>query len=127
MAGIHPKKRDKAFRLRLQHKSFREIATETGVCERTISRWENGWIDARGRKYPGWKGELERVFRENAGQELQYGLLVKEERIRTYEELARLAVAKVKEIFPHIRGKSAMDAKALLSEIRELCRLIATE
>jgi len=121
------KNREKAFRLRLENKSFRQIAEETGTCARTVSRWENGWVDKKGRKHPGWKGEMDRVFHENASQELQYGLLVKEERIKTYEELARLAVAKVKQIFPQIRGKTALDAKALLSEIRELCRLIAAE
>ena len=31
---------------------------------------------------------------------MQFGLLVKEERLKTYEELARLAVAKIKECFP---------------------------
>lgn len=127
MAAIHPKKREKAFRLRLEQKSLRGIAQATGVSEKTLSRWENGWVDANGRKHPGWKGELERAFRDKAERELQFGLLIKEERLRTYEELARLAVAKVKQIFPQIRGKSALDAKALLSEIRELCRLIATE
>lgn len=123
----YPQKREKAFRLRLERKTIAEISREVGVSERTVSRWENGWVDARGRKTPGWKPELEKAWRELAETELQYGLMLKEERLKTYEELARLAVAKIKEMFPHIRAKTASDAKALMSEVRELMRLIAEE
>lgn len=123
----YPQKREKAFRLRLERKTIAEISREVGVSERTVSRWENGWVDARGRKTPGWKPELEKAWRELADTELQYGLMLKEERLKTYEELARLAVAKIKEMFPHIRAKTAADAKALMSEVRELMRLIAEE
>lgn len=123
----YPQKREKAFRLRLERKTIAEISREVGVSERTVSRWENGWVDARGRKTPGWKPELEKAWRELAETELQYGLMLKEERLKTYEELARLAVAKIKEMFPHIRAKTAADAKALMSEVRELMRLIAEE
>lgn len=123
----YPQKREKAFRLRLERKTLAEIAREVGVSERAVSRWENGWVDARGRKTPGWKPELEKAWRELAETELQYGLMLKEERLKTYEELARLAVAKIKEMFPHIRAKTASDAKALMSEVRELMRLIAEE
>ncbi|HWP37494.1 MAG TPA: hypothetical protein VNL18_08080 [Gemmatimonadales bacterium] len=70
---------------------------------------------------------MEKAWRELAESELQYGLMLKEERLKTYEELARLAVAKIKETFPSIRAKTAADAKALLSEVRELMRLIAEE
>lgn len=123
----YPQKREKAFRLRLERKTIAEISREVGVSERTVSRWENGWVDANGRKTSGWKPELEKAWRELAETELQYGLMLKEERLKTYEELARLAVAKIKEMFPHIRAKTAADAKALLSEVRELMRLIAEE
>jgi DNA-binding XRE family transcriptional regulator len=123
----YPQKREKAFRLRLERKTIAEISREVGVSERTVSRWENGWVDAKGRKTAGWKPQLEKAWRELAETELQYGLMLKEERLKTYEELARLAVAKIKEMFPHIRAKTAADAKALLSEVRELMRLIAEE
>lgn len=123
----YPQKREKAFRLRLERKTIAEISREVGVSERTVSRWENGWVDARGRKTPGWKPELEKAWRELAETELQYGLMLKEERLKTYEELARLAVAKIKEMFPSIRAKTATDAKALMSEVRELMKLIAEE
>jgi DNA-binding XRE family transcriptional regulator len=123
----YARKREKAFRLRLQRKTFAEICREVGVSDKTLSRWERGWIDAKGRKHPGWQAELEKAWRELAETELRCGLMLKEERLKTYEELARLAVAKIKEMFPHIRAKTASDAKALLSEVRELMRLIAEE
>jgi len=123
----YPQKREKAFRLRLERKTIAEISRGVGVSERTVSRWENGWVDAKGRKTAGWKPELEKAWRELSETELHYGLMLKEERLKTYEELARLAVAKIKEMFPSIRAKTAADAKALMSEVRELMRLIAEE
>jgi DNA-binding XRE family transcriptional regulator len=123
----YPQKREKAFRLRLERKTIAEISREVGVSDKTLSRWEKGWVDAAGRRHSGWKPELEKAWRELAESELQYGLMLKEERLKTYEELARLAVAKIKEMFPSIRAKTAADAKALLSEVRELLRLIAEE
>jgi len=123
----YAKKREKALRLRLERKTFAEISREVSVSDKTLSRWEKGWVDAAGRKHPGWKPELEKAWRGLAETELQYGLMLKEERLKTYEELARLAVAKIKEMFPSIRAKTAADAKALMSEVRELMRLIAEE
>lgn len=123
----YAKKREAAFRMRVERKTMREIAQELSTSTKTLSRWENGWVDGKGRKHHGWKPELERAWREVSESELKYGLMLKEERIKTYEELAQLAVAKLKEMFPNIRGKSASDAKALMSEIRELLKLIAEE
>jgi len=123
----YPQKREKAFKLRLERKTLAEISREVGVSAKTLSRWENGWTDAKGNKRPGWKPELEKAWREITESELGYGLMLKEERLKTYEELARMAVAKIKEMFPNIQGKTAADVKALLSEVRELCRLIAEE
>jgi|GEM_PF-1562197 len=127
MRKIPAKKREKAFRLRLERRSLKAIAQEVGVSAKTISRWEKGWVDAQGRKHPGWQADLEKAWREKADADMQFGLLVKEERLKTYEELARLAVAKIKESFPTLKAKTAADAKALLSEVRELCKLIARE
>jgi len=123
----YPQKREKAFRLRVERKTFAEIARELNVAARTVSRWENGWLDAHGRKQAGWKPALDDAWRKLTKSELTYGLMLKEERLKTYEELACLAVAKVKEMFPNIQAKTASDMKALLSEIRELGRLIADE
>ncbi|MFH0910967.1 MAG: hypothetical protein V1918_05645 [Planctomycetota bacterium] len=127
MQNIPAKKREKAFRLRLERRSFREAAEETGVSVKTLSRWEKGWIDAQGRKHAGWKADLEKAWREKADADLQYGLILKDERLKAYEELARLAVNKIKEAFPLIKAKTATDVKALLSEARELMRCIAKE
>jgi hypothetical protein len=121
------KNREKAFRLRMERKTLTEVSKETGVSTKTLSRWERGWVDARGRKHPGWKAELDKAWTDLAHKELGYGLLLKEERLKAYEELASLAVNRVKEMFPSLRAKTAADAKALLSEIRELCKLIAEE
>jgi len=123
----YPQKREKAFKLRLERKTLAEISREVGVSTKTLSRWENGWIDAKGNKRPGWKPELEKAWREITESELGYGLMLKEERLKTYEELARMAVAKIKEMFPGITGKTPADVKALLSEVRELCKLISIE
>ena len=123
----YAKKREKAFRLRVEQKTLTEISAEVGVAPRTVSRWENGWVDAKGGKHRGWKGELEKAWHALSETELQYGLMLMEERLKTYEELAAMAVAKIKEMFPNIKGKTAADAKALLSEVRELMKLIAEE
>ena len=127
MPRVSAKTREKAFLMRMDRKSFAEISKEVGVSAKTISRWENGWIDGKGTKHPGWKPELEKAWREKGEAELQYGLILKEERLKTYEELARLAVNKLKECFPNIKAKTAADAKALLSEVRELLKCIARE
>ncbi len=120
-------KREKAFRLRVERKSLSEISREMRIATKTLSRWERGWVDAAGREHAGWKGDLEKAWKTLTESELSYGLLIKEERLKAYEELARLAVNRVKAMFPSIRAKTAADAKALLSEIRELCKLIAEE
>ena len=127
MLKISAKKREKAFRLRLERRSLRDISKEVGVSAKTITRWEKGWVDAQGRSHPGWQADLEKAWREKTDADLQYGLIVKEERLRAYEKLARMAVNKLEECFPNIKAKTAADAKALMSEIRELCRLIARE
>lgn len=127
MSRIHAKTREKAFRLRLERRTLAEVSRETGISTKTLSRLENGWIDQAGRRHVGWKPQMEKAWKELGETEIACGLMLKTERLKTYEELARLAVAKVKEMFPLIRTKSAADVKALLSEIRELCRLIAEE
>jgi len=127
MTKISPQTREKAFRLRLERRSFADISRELDVSPKTVSRWENGWIDGKGTRHSGWKADLEKAWREKSDADLEYGLILKEERLRTYEDLARMAVNKIKECFPNLKAKTPADAKALLSEVRELLKCIARE
>ena len=120
-------KKKTAFRMRLQGMTIKAVATELKVSPNTIARWEKGWIDGKGRKHRGWLSDLEKLKAENEKEEYMSGLAIKRERMKAYDELAQMAIAKIKEIFPNIKGKTAADAKALLSEVRELCRLMAME
>jgi transcriptional regulator with XRE-family HTH domain len=113
--------------MRLQGETLKAIAQELKVSSNTISRWEKGWIDSRGRKHRGWLAELEKVKGESESEEYMAGLALKRERLKAYDELAQMAIDKIKESFPTITAKTASDVKALLSEVRELCRLMATE
>jgi hypothetical protein len=127
MGKLSKDKREQAFRMRLARKTFTEIAGEIAVSTKTLSRWENGWIDRGGREHKGWRQELETSWRENIEETPDYGIIVREERIKTLQELARMAVAKLKEIFPLIKGTKMVDAKALMSEVRELAKFIAQD
>jgi hypothetical protein len=123
----HHKKREKAFRLRLERMSLANIARELRISTNTVSKWENGWTDKSGRRHKGWKEELERLWQEEEEKALQTGLMLKKERLQTYDKLARMVIEKIESQFPEIVAKSSADVKALLSEVRELCRLIAIE
>lgn len=123
----HPKKREKAFRLRLERKSLANIARELHISVGTVSKWENGWLAKNGRRHTGWKEDLERLWQEEETLSLQSGLMLKKERLQTYDKLARMVIEKIEIQFPEITAKTAADVKALLSEVRELCRLIAIE
>ena len=120
-------KKQKAFRLRLQGLTLKAIATELKVSANTVSRWEKGWIDSRGRKHRGWLTELEKMKEESEKDEYLAGLALKKERLKAYDELAQMAIEKIKASFPNITAKTPSDIKALLSEVRELGRLIAME
>lgn len=120
-------RKQKAFRLRLQGVPLKDIAAELKVSANTLSRWEKGWIDGRGRRHRGWNSELEKVKSENEKDEYLSGLALKQERVKAYDELARMAIDKIKASFPNITAKMPSDVKALLSEVRELGRLIALE
>ena len=85
------------------------------------------WIDSKGRKHRGWLAELEKVKEESETDEYMAGLAIKKERLKAYDELAQMAIEKIKASFPNITAKTASDVKALLSEVRELGRLIAME
>jgi len=120
-------RKQKAFMMRMEKKSIEVIAKELKASVNTISKWENGWVDSKGRRHKGWKEELQRLWQEQEDKELECGLMLKNERIKTYDKLARLTVEKIEKNFPEITAKSVSDVKALMSEVRELCRLIAIE
>jgi len=127
MPKLDPKKKKKAFRMRLQRVSMMEIARTVGMSMTTLHNLEHGRTDKKGVRHRGWREELERMWAEEEKAELESGLALKSERVKAYKELADQAIKIVKEQFPNITMKSAADAKALLSEIRELNRLIAIE
>ena len=65
--------------------------------------------------------------REQETAELECGMQLKQDRIRTYERLAKQVIELIEKQFPNITMKNATDAKALLSEVRELGKLISIE
>jgi len=113
--------------LRVEQKSFSEIGRALNVSPKTISRWENGWTDKKGRKHAGWLSRLEQTWQEIAKADLGQTLMLRNERLKTCEELARMILNRVKGLIPSVKVKTAKDVKALLSEARELLRLIAHE
>lgn len=127
MAKNYPKKKERAFRMRVERYSMAAVAKKLKISKETVSRWENGYIDSKGRRYRGWKEKLEQVRTEQEEEELNCGLMLKKERLKTYDKLARMAIEKIEKQFPGIKAKTPADAKALMSEVRELCRLISKE
>ena len=127
MPNVPEWKRSKAFLMRLARKAFSVVARECHMSTKTIQLLEKGWTDKAGVFHPGWKDDLEKQWEEENLDEHGRGLALKKKRIEAYERLALQAIDIVEKQFPNIKMKSASDAKALLSEIRELCRLIAIE
>lgn len=127
MPNVPEWKKKKAFRMRLERRSYAEVARECHMSSKTISQLELGWTDKAGVFHPGWKEELEAKWELDEQKEYECGLAVKNERIAAYERLAKQAIELIEKQFPTIRMKNASDAKALLSEVRELCRLISIE
>ena len=120
-------RRTKAFMMRAEGMTFAKIAKEIGVSPKTVSRWENGWKDKNGRKHEGWKERLDEAWQERLDSELHYGLMVRETRLRAHEQIAQMLVARLKEAIPVIRIPNAAAAKAIMSELRELFRIILDE
>ncbi|MBN1193518.1 MAG: hypothetical protein JXA36_07515 [Coriobacteriia bacterium] len=120
-------KKTKAFRMRLEHKTMKEVAKECHMSTRTVQQLESGWADKAGVRHPGWKEKLDRMWAEQEDEELKTGLVVKKERIKAYKKLAQQGMDLIEQQFPNIQMKNASDFKALLSEIRELCRLMSIE
>ena len=127
MSKTDSRKRKKAFRMRLEGKSYAEIGRTLHMTPRTIRHLENGWTDAKGVRHRGWKQEFERLRAEEERAELGTGLALKAERLKMLKDLVRQAKECFDEKFPNITMKNASDAKAILSELRELSRLIALE
>ena len=127
MRKIHPKKRQKAFRMRVEGHSIMDIARECHLDQQTVRRLEDGYIDKRGVRHRGWKEELEKLQAEQRRAELECGLALREERIKTYRELAEQAAEKIRTQFPNVVMKNPSDYKSIMSEFRELCRLLGQE
>ena len=128
MARLDPEKKRKAFRLRLQHKSIAAVARELKMAPNTVRKLERGWVDGKRVRHRGWREELRRLWEEEEKKaELECGIALKEKRVRIYDRLMRQAVEAIEKSFPNIVAKNASDIKALLSEVRELCRLTSIE
>ena len=127
MARVPLAKKKRAFRMRVEGCSMAEISRTVGIHRRTLRLMEIGWTDARGVRHKGWAADVERHREEIARAELECGLELKRVRVRTYERLARRALRAIERGFPNLTLESARDAKAVLSEIRELCKLIRKE
>ncbi len=127
MAEVPLAKRKEAFRMRLQGKSFAAIVRELHISRVTLGRLERGWVDRKGVRHKGWREELERLWNEDGKADLQCAIAIREKRVQTYDRLMRQAVEAIEKNFPNIVLKNASDVKALLSEVRELCRLASIE
>jgi len=117
--------REEAFAMRLDRKSFADIARALSVTTKTVSRWENGYTDSSGHTHKGWKPRLEMAWKKFTETRLQHDLMEKEECLKAIEELARMLFNRLKEFLPSVKLRNAADAKSLMSELRELVRLAA--
>lgn len=127
MPALDPKKKKKAFKLRLQRKSFAEISRTLHMAPATIRKLECGWVDKKGVRHRGWREDVERLWDEERKEELECGLALKEERVKALKRLAQQAIDKVETQFPAITMASPSDWKTLVSEIRELISMLSDE
>ena len=127
MPTLDPKKKKQAFKLRLQRKSFAEISRTLHMAPATIRKLEYGWVDKKGVRHPGWREKIEKHWDEDEKAELECGLALKEERVKALKRMAQQAIDMVEDQFPAITMKSPSDWKTLVSEIRELVRLLSDE
>ena len=105
-----------------------KIARKLKVSPKTIGRWENGYTDSKGRCYKGWKAELEQMWAEDEKQLLEKGIMLKSRRLEVYDELAEMALQKLRQQFPLVtEAKTNADLKALMAEVRELTKQAAIE
>lgn len=127
MPRLDPKKREEAYSLRLQGKSFAEIARTLHMSPKTVRRLEYGWVDKKGVRHPGWQEDVERHWDARRKAETECGLALKEERIKVLKRLAQLAIDKAVAGFPAITMETVADWRMLVSEIRELIGLLSAE
>jgi len=124
--SVPKEKAEKVRELRLAGKTMTETAKLTGLSRNTVRKLEKGWLDTKGVHHPGWASEVEvsRLKSIAAAVEAGSQLLDRGERMKLRAELASTLVAKVQEFLPALKLKSAREAKLLLSEARELTRLL---
>ena len=103
-----------------------ETAKVTGLSRNTVWKLEMCWTVSRGVQHPGWACEVvvSKLKSIASAVEASTELLDRGERMRLRAELASTLVAKVQEFLPALKLKNAREAKLLLSEARELTRLI---
>jgi len=127
MPTLDPKKRKQAFRLRLQRISIAEVSRRLHMAPATIRKLERGWVDKKGVRHRGWREEIERLWDEDRKTELECGLALREEQVKALKRLAQQAIDKVEKQFPGITMETPTDWKTLVSEIRELIRMLSEE
>ena len=121
------RKKESVYKMRLDRQSWEKISRELKVSQHTINRWENGYIDSQGIRHRGWKEKLIQGWLKREEEEINCGLMIRNERLMAYRRLAQMAVKKIEGYFKNIQAERATDIKALLPELRELYRLISAE
>jgi hypothetical protein len=127
MPALDPKKKRQAFKLRLERKSFSEISRTLHMAPATVRKLEYGWVDKKGVRHRGWREKIEQHWGEDEKAELECGLALREERVKALKRIAQQAIDKVETQFPAVTMASPSDWKTLVSEIRELVRLLSDE
>ena len=127
MPALDQKKKRKALKLRLRKKSFAEISRTLHMAPATLRNLEYGWIDKQGVQHRGWRNEIEKRWDEDDKAEIECALALKEERGRTLKRLTQKAIGKMETRSPAVTMASPSDWKTLVSEIRELIRLLSDE
>jgi hypothetical protein len=125
-------KLEKARKLRLEGKSVREAAELAGISPTTLRKHERGWIDGKGEIHGGWAGDkakadLARLASAAKASKTAAALLERNERVKLHAEMASLLIDKVREFIPVLKLKNAREAKQLMSEARELSKVIAQD
>ena len=127
MPTLDPKKRKQAYRLRLQRISIAEVSRRLHMAPATIRKLEHGWVDKKGVRHRGWGEEIERLWDEDRKSEIESGLAIREEQVKALKRLAQQAIDKIEDQFPAITMKTPTDWKTMVSEIRELIRMLSEE
>jgi hypothetical protein len=127
MPTLDPRKRKQAYRLRLQRISIAEVSRRLHMAPATIRKLEHGWVDKKGVRHRGWGEEIERLWDEDRKSEIECGLALREEQVRVLKRIAQQAIEKVEDQFSTITMKTTTDWKTLVSEIRELIRMLSEQ